>query len=379
MNRFSLVLATVMSLSLSAIQPALAQSKGDATATLKAKKKKKKKVDLKIGARLYALWTVTDDTDDPANEFSVAMARVKFDWRYAKLIRGVLQADFEQLLDEANEDPLLRDMYVQIRPLRQLRVRVGQFKRPFSRLELRGRSRLELVKRGPSNDWLIEDLKFGDRDIGLMLEGRFGNGKRNIEYAAGIFNGAGKNDKETDLNGAKDYAVRLQGKPADWLSLGVSSSFKTVDVHSIAYYPEFAWAYGADARLKLGSFSLLAEGLFGQNHDRCAAANIPAECREQVDGGDLPHSWSAVLLGAYQFDLGTKARLKLQPLIKLELLQPNTDLDDADVLSIVVGTNLKIARHVRVMVQGELLEAGPGLPEHFKSEKRMLLQVALDI
>lgn len=381
MNHARIVLAVLLCLGVSSAD-ALESKTGAKTKTAvekEGKKKKEKKAKLKVGARLFSLWSVSDDPDKPANEFSIALARVKFDWRYQKLVRGVLQADFEQLLEEANEDPLLRDMYVQLRPLRQLRLRMGQFKRPFSRLELRGRSRLELVKRGEANNWIIEELKYGDRDIGFMLEGRFGNRKRNIEYSAAIFNGAGKNAEEMDLSGAKDYVVRIQGQPLDWLSLGLNGSFKTVDVHSVAYYPEFSWMYGADARLKVGEFSLLVEGLFGQNHDRCAAANTPAECREQVDGGALPHSWSTVALATYRFDLGTKANLKLQPLVKAELFQPNTDLEDGNVRSLVVGANLKIARYVRVMVQGEMVQADSDLPEYWKSENRLLLQLALSL
>ncbi|MBK8234207.1 MAG: hypothetical protein IPK74_01500 [Deltaproteobacteria bacterium] len=67
----------------------------------------------------------------------------------------------------------------------RLVLRAGQFKRPFSRSFLTPGSELSLVDRPPTV------AAFGDNaDLGVMLHG--GAGHR-LEYAAGVFNGAGPN------------------------------------------------------------------------------------------------------------------------------------------------------------------------------------------
>jgi len=342
---------------------------------------KSRKPKLKVGARLHALWVWTDAAEKATNEFSIDMARVSFRWQQFDLVQAKLQADLDQLFGSPSMKSLLRDAWVQVAPFRWLRFRLGQFKRPFSRLELRSRGKLATVRRGLANGFLVEELGFGDRDLGLQLDGRVGSKDRGIRYAAGIFNGSGKNADEHGLSGTKDVVARFAGTPVKWLSLGASGSLKFFDrdFDAYKYYPESAWMAGADLLVKHSGFRFMTEGMVGRNYGSCFYAEYPETCRLLNHGEEDPLSWSLVVLMSYKFDLCRKWKLKLQPVLKGELFEPETDLADGKVRSFSVGTNLFITKYARLMIHGEFIFAGDGIRKWFPSENRMLVQLAFDI
>lgn len=340
---------------------------------------KAKQSRFKAGVRLHSLWTLDDSMGEPSNAFSIEMARIKLRWDPARLLRAAVSADFDQLFGASNatkaKKSMLRDAYLHVKPFKVLRVKVGQFKRPFSRLELRSRRRLESVRRGYGNAWIVEELGFGDRDLGLQLDGRLGKRKRGISYALGVFNGPGRNAKELDVNGTKDVVFRLEGNPVKWLSLGANVSLKNYDVESVDYYPEFAWMSGVDFRLSMKGFSLLSEGLFGLNQDRCASDDDPEDCRLDADSGSLPYSYGATLMATYKFGLGSSG-MRLQPVLRGEILVPDDSDSDARLYSAGVGANLLIIDGLRLMVHGEMVRTKGNLPAFWTEANRLLVQLA---
>ena len=88
----------------------------------------------------------------------------------------------------------LKDAYADL-VVGQVVVRLGQFKKPFSRQQLISSSRLALVDRAATD----KAFKAG-RDLGLMIHN--GN-KGRFEYALGAFNGHG--DKGV-LNGMRKFS-----------------------------------------------------------------------------------------------------------------------------------------------------------------------------
>jgi hypothetical protein len=272
------------------------------------------------------------------------------------------QVEGELADDDARETPLslLRDAYIRVKPLRELRLRMGQFKRPFSRMELRPRRRLRLIERGVSNDWIIRELGYGDRDIGFQLEGRFGR-KMRLSYAAGVFNGSGRNRPENDPNGSKDWVGRIELRPGRWLSVGLNASFKTFDTGASPDYPSSALMGGGDFRIRFGGLRVLGEGLYGDNYLYVNPSN----------------SWGALLLVSYKVPLAAKWRLALEPLAKGELLMIQHNLREGHVAMGTAGANLHVGRYFRLMVQGELIRHGQNMPEPWEEETRLLVQAAI--
>jgi hypothetical protein len=328
-------------------------------------------------AALHGRWTVTDSTDGAAHEFSVPMARIALDWRPEARLRAKLQFDVNQLFKAGRERAALRDAFVELRLHRALRIRMGQFKRPFSALENRGRRRLEIIERGPANEFLIEDLGFGDRDLGLQVESRFGKRKRYIKTALGLFNGPGKNRPEKDGNGAKDVVLRVEGRPLKWMTIGANTSLKFFDQETVAYVPGYSWMAGLDVTVARKGLFFLVEGLYGTNHDRCELSFDPAECRGDESRLEVPRTWSVVATAAYRFPLSQAWQVALEPTLKGELSRPDNGLHEALLWQASLGSNLIFGEHVRVMIHGEVLRAQAGLAARWQDANRLMLQVAL--
>ena len=326
----------------------------------KKKKPWKRKPEVRVGGRVFALymmrdrhhWREAQRNDVPLHEFRVSTARVGLEWSHGKLIDGEVSLEAtDETGDSQGAAALLRDAYVRIKPMRELKFRMGQFKKPFSRLELTSRNRLRLIERGIGNEWIIEELGYGDRDVGLQLEGRFGK-KRTVprlEYQIGVFNGGGRNVRETDLDRSMDCAGRIEADPTEWLSLGLNASYKQFDTSTYvlpgpAEVPSTAVAGGADFKLKAQELrvhgeALLARDYFFQGPDRAQY--------------DPRNSLGALLLVSYKCRLAKKWRLAIEPLAKGELLDPDTSLADSHILSATLGANLHIGKYLRLMLQAD--------------------------
>ena len=360
----------------------LVASGSSAVAEEKGKKHKlDKKAKLKVGARIHTLWTYTNEAETPENAFGIDMARVKFDWRQSKLVRGVLQLDVDQLQKSSSQTAILRDAYVKVAPMKYLQFRMGQFKRPFSRVELRSRGRLETIHRGVSNAWLIEELGYGERDLGLQVEGGMSDELLSVNYACGVFNGSGKNMEEEDPDGSKDFVVRLDVEALDMLSVGANGSYKQFDTsESSLSHPDSAWAAGGDFRLKLGGFRLLGEYLTGENY-------LYSDMKHMLEAGvwadhyheSVATSWSALLMLAYKHKVFEKWRLAVQPVVKGEYLVPDDSLDEAYVWALTSGANLFIGKHVRLMLNSEIVRPAANAPTSWMEYEKYMVQMAFDI
>jgi hypothetical protein len=362
-----------------------------------------------LEARLGALWAMTDREDDPVHEFEVSHARLQLTWEQWKIVKARISVDLEQLVDEG--DPaILRDLWIGVRPADWLGVRIGQFKKPFSRIELTSYGKLPLIRRGISNRYLVEHLGYGDRDLGLMLEGRLVPDVR-LDYAVGVFNGRGRNRPELSRDGSMDLAARLEARPAKWISLGASGSLKLIDeadlpalvdaddraavdedAYPLGYGDEDfvrehgwmagpAWMAGADAALKVGGLRVAAEGMFGENwwFER------------------YPLAWSGLLMLSYRLPLGERWPIHLEPALRGEVLTilTSTSLWRARLWQLAPGINLHVGEHVRLMLDGEFVFAQgteadldgsrrDGLwpnewPGSFADSKRLLVQLLFEV
>ncbi len=119
---------------------------------------------------------------DGANKdnFSIARARLTLKGHaFSKDIKYKFQSDF------GKGNVVLKDFYVDWKVGEKAIVRVGQYKRPFSRQQINSSGRLELVDRA------ITDKEFGGgRDIGVMVHNNYEKSPE-LEWAFGVFNGTG--------------------------------------------------------------------------------------------------------------------------------------------------------------------------------------------
>lgn len=278
----------------------------------------------------------------PHNELEVVRARLALDLQPEPWL-------FAQLDVDAVDLPIVKDAYVVLQPVAALGVTIGQFKKPFSRLELTSSGKLPLWRRGIVNDRLTRNYGYGGRDVGVMLLGRAGP----FTYAAGAFNGT-RTLEETDSG--KDVAARLALSAADAIDLGVSGSMLHRNPEGLQVTRTFAASI--DGRLRTGPLDSRFEVIWAQEP-------LPEGGRDQ--------------LGAMAYVVLRTPRIEgvsLRPIVKVELLDEDTRTGASHATSLMGGVNLDFRGPLRVLLQYE--QVWGQTRTSVREEKRAVAQVALD-
>ncbi len=347
----------------------------------KTKKKTKKKEKVIIKARIHTLWEMQhrDTPDDPftdnvnefkkediENDFSIKRARFKLIWSPEKWLTAVLHlGDFNKQDFGAT---LLRDAYIHVSPSQYFEIRVGQFKKSFSRLQLRSFGKLELISRGEGNKLIVDRLRYGDRDLGAQLSGRLINSVK-LDYELGVFNGNGPDI--TERGNSKDIVARISLEPVKWLDLGTNASFKFF--HETENQDKFAWATGGDAVFKVLGFRAHLEGLFGIDHD--------FRTRNPVLVDNAPLVFSVIGIFSYKHEIveGNKMSISLEPVFGIEMLEPNTKVMNDEVMVYSSGFNSYFGKYLRLMIHGEFRRPLINSSTRFPKQEVLSVQLCFDI
>jgi hypothetical protein len=316
---------------------------------------------IKWSGKVYTLFEASNEAGEIANAFSLNKARISADWSDGGMLSASLQAEFSGIVD-TKEDVPLRDAWVRVEPFRWLGLTMGQFKKPFSRNELRGFGKLEFVERGHGNEFFIEDLLYGGRDLGAMVSGEI-LPSLGLAYYLGAFNGDGLNAKESHSNGAKDLVARLELEPLTDLAFGVNYSAKTFPGDEDGYDRGELW--GADFKAKVPYLRFQGELLYGDRHE------LPNQ----------PKALAGLLAVNSNLKLGkvSGTALKLEPLFRVEFLRTDTDLSDADIWAYTPGLNLLLGKSARIMADLELVRGGKKTVPGYEDANRFMLQLAFDL
>ncbi len=142
----------------------------------------------------------------------------------------------------------LHEYYAQFQIAPYAKLRVGQYKQPFTLESILSPTYMSTIQYDPSVLYLAgiaTDPLMGNnvaRDAGVMLTGDFlNNGERDLfNYSIGVFNGPGMNQKEN--NNQKDVSGMLQYKPVKNLLL--EGSFLAGTGHALTPSPFGAFPQG---------------------------------------------------------------------------------------------------------------------------------------
>ncbi|MBK8481912.1 MAG: hypothetical protein IPL40_12145 [Proteobacteria bacterium] len=218
----------------------------------------------------------------------------------------------------------LRDANLEFDRWRDLTVRVGQMKVPFSRERVQSSSALNLVDRSAAN----EEFNL-DRDLGLQLTSRDLGGRGWLGYSIGIFAGHGRNAYQPQGFGML-YVARLEARPlgsfddylgADLareprprLGLGLAYAFQDQAVADRGVFGErFADGGTSDFHHATADLVLKWRGLAlqGALHWRHAT--------QRRGGGTLDEAGAPLALVAGRSGIGAFAQLGWLPLPWLDL------------------------------------------------------------
>ena len=138
---------------------------------------------LKINGRFQPFFNLTR-TSDPADyrsQFEVRRMRIVLEGNvHGKNLLYKLQTDFGKGV------PTIKDAHFDVNLAKDVWLRFGQWKRPFSRQQISSSGRLEMTDRS------ITDRAFGaGRDVGIALRNDYEKSPE-FEWTLGVFNGRGE-------------------------------------------------------------------------------------------------------------------------------------------------------------------------------------------
>lgn len=218
-----------------------------------------------------------------------------FDMKRVILMTGVdVTKDFYAFFMHDFKSGNMQEYYLEYRPLTEIKVRAGQFKKEFSMENPMSPTVLESI--GPMSQgvfWLngFDPLinNACGRDIGIMVYGDLFNNK--LRYAFEVVNGGQINS--TDKNTQKDVIGKLEYKPIPNLRFSLSgqlghgyavkNSVYNNTVKEGQTYRSDRWAFGVEYKTKKA----------GTNYNDKRCATFRSEILGGRDGG--VHSYGAYL------------------------------------------------------------------------------------
>src|SRR5687768_11054144 len=205
-------------------------------------------VTVTLNGRMHFQWNSTSvDTAEagtpttpiPANTFETRRVRLEANITVEEWIRGVVEADF------ALGRLVLKNVWMSLAFDPAFVVRAGQFKKPFSLIELKSSTQNAIIERGlrirnleqalfvadptqprfrglvlPGEEYaLLLAQNYISYDVGAEVSGTY----RALGWAAGVFNGAGADTR--DENDAKHVAARVTVAPPIGTPLRIGAGF----------------------------------------------------------------------------------------------------------------------------------------------------------
>ena len=245
----------------------------------------------------------------------------------------------------------LRDAWIDVRFTKEenpgaFYLRAGQEKRPYSRYELTSSNNLPSIERGAgqglqaraSND-LFAGAGFLSHDVGASLRYEYKlNDLQLITVKFGAYNGQG--ESLNDVNNKKSFGARATVAVTPKIDIGGSffshDGITTVGTVADSGFTNSAW--GVDAQYgKPGDEGLFVLGEYLRGDDPTAAKNT----MQGIQG-----------IAAYNYRLTspTSWLYAVEPLFRIDLGDPNTDLDGdrATLITAVLGFYMSSKAQFRV-------------------------------
>lgn len=165
------------------------------------------------------------DRSSPKDQFKISRIIFMADAGVTERIHAYMMFDFKS--------SKLHELWTSYRFCKEVNLKVGQFKTPFSIENTISPTLLELIYPsslaagymvGGSSDLMMKGA--AGRDIGMTVFGSLW--KDRVCYDLALMNGNGRNN--ADNNSQKDFVARLTVRPAGWLALTGSTILGTGNV-----------------------------------------------------------------------------------------------------------------------------------------------------
>ena len=181
----------------------------------------------KISGYLIGNYNATFQEGKNSNTFSIRLIRLTMTGRILNDFEYKLQGQLNGNSSTFGESPRMVDMSLEWLRHKEFKVKIGQFKRPFSfenpmnPIDIGFNSQAQSIQKlAGFNDRTGEQSSSG-RDIGVQVSGDLlpnANGRRLLHYEVGMFNGQGINRK--DVGNQKDVIGGVWVSPIKGMRIG---------------------------------------------------------------------------------------------------------------------------------------------------------------
>jgi hypothetical protein len=245
----------------------------------------------------------------------------------------------------------LRDAYIDVRFSPEaskgaLYLRAGQEKRPYSRYELTSSTNLPSIERGGGQGLLPRQSNdvfgangFLSHDVGASVRYEYKlDDLRLVTLKLGAYNGQG--ESVNDVNDKKSFGARATAGVWSKLDIGGSwfahDAIVTVGTTPDSSFTNYAW--GIDAQWgKPGDEGLFVLGEYLDGNDATAAKN-------KIRGVQGVAAYNL------RFSSPTSWLYAVEPALRIDLADPNTDVDDdgSTLITAVLGIYMSSRAQLRV-------------------------------
>lgn len=163
--------------------------------------------DIKFSGYIMTQYQYSGQEGSKSNTFNLRLARLALEGRVLKDFYWKAQLQVNGNTSTLGNSPRVVDLFAEWQKYEVFKVKVGQFKRPFS-----FENPMHPMEQGfmsysqPINKLVGFSDRSGEqasngRDIGLQLQGDFlknSSGRNLLHYQIGVFNGQGLNEKDVD-------------------------------------------------------------------------------------------------------------------------------------------------------------------------------------
>ena len=288
-----------------------------------------------------------DDTEKPYEIKPEALVHIKYEWEPEEQEDGQdldlsrarigLRVSYEKFVQakvefDARADDILKNGWIKLRFLRELKLKAGFFKRPFLKIRMRSPHNIETINRGAIDRTLKYGMDYTSHKTGAALEGKVFK-KAPLRYKVGVFPDF---QASRGVVSSNDLVAMVSVRPVKKLEIGAAGEIKFLTSDEAHADMTVAANLFFDADIK--HWHALVEGVVGQDPRFVGT----------------PLFFGGIGMVSYTFDImSAKPLVGIRPVIKGEVMEPDVEIVDDIALMGTAGVDLLLVYNVRFGIDAE--------------------------
>ena len=322
--------------------------------------------DIKFSGYVMTQYQYSDQKDAKSNSFNLRMVRMALEGRFFNDFYWKAQVQLNGNTSTLGSSPRLVDAFAEWQKYKEARIKIGQFKRPFSfenpmhPIDQGFMSYAQnITKLAGFSDRVGEQASNG-RDIGVQLQGDLlpnANGRRVLHYQVGVFNGQGTNMKDVDQR--KDIIGGVWVAPVKGLRIGAfgwtgsyarKGTWTEVDANGNAVAKNGVRSleknrYAISAEYAAHDWTVRSEYIHSQGYGfkTSNASGKETDCTINYAAGDKADGFYALMIAPV-------ISKKLYAKARYDLYRPQADWHTSKT-QYEIGANYWIGKHVMIAAE----------------------------